>query len=60
MADPRRQNWYYTDDDRLAVTGQGLCLDLSDGSSANGNALQVWQCGTGNTNQVWTTNQLFA
>ncbi|GMK53993.1 hypothetical protein CspeluHIS016_0105790 [Cutaneotrichosporon spelunceum] len=53
------QNWYYTDDDRLAVTGAGLCLDLTEGSDANGNGLQVWQCGDGNTNQVWTTNMLF-
>lgn len=38
----------------------GLCLDLTGGSTDNGNPLQVWECGDGNTNQVWTTNVLLA
>ena len=32
----------------------GQCLDLTNGSSANGNVLQTWSCTTGNNNQVWT------
>ncbi|KAL0570866.1 hypothetical protein V5O48_011091 [Marasmius crinis-equi] len=30
------------------------CLDVRDGSSANGNTLQVWTCASGNTNQLWS------
>lgn len=33
----------------------GFCLDLTNGNKANGNRMQIWQCSTGNTNQVWTT-----
>lgn len=47
------QSWYITGDNRLALENQGLCLDLTDGSTANGNGLQVWECGTGNKNQEW-------
>jgi hypothetical protein len=48
------QAWYYTDDNRLAVEGQGQCLDLPSGGQWNGNVLQTWQCATGNNNQAWT------
>ena len=48
------QTWYYTDDHRIALYNQGLCLDLTNGSTADGNVLQTWSCTTGNTNQVWT------
>lgn len=48
-----QQSWYITGDNRLALENQGLCLDLTDGSTANGNGLQVWECGTGNKNQEW-------
>ncbi|GMK53578.1 hypothetical protein CspeluHIS016_0101640 [Cutaneotrichosporon spelunceum] len=51
-----RQFWWYTDDNRIAMTDRGLCLDLPGGQTWNRNPLQVWQCGTGNTNQVWTTS----
>ncbi|BEI90886.1 uncharacterized protein CcaverHIS019_0309560 [Cutaneotrichosporon cavernicola] len=51
-----RQEWWYTDDNRIAMTGRGLCLDLPNGQTWNGNPLQVWGCGAGNTNQVWTTS----
>ncbi|KLT44575.1 ricin B-like lectin, partial [Cutaneotrichosporon oleaginosum] len=50
-----RQLWYYTNDNRIAVTDSGFCLDLPNGKTHNGNLLQVWQCINGNTNQVWTT-----
>ncbi|KAF5368698.1 hypothetical protein D9615_010311 [Tricholomella constricta] len=48
------QKWYYTDDKRIALTGQGLCLDLTKGDLSNGNQVQTWKCGNGNKNQVWT------
>ncbi|BEJ13562.1 hypothetical protein CspHIS471_0307360 [Cutaneotrichosporon sp. HIS471] len=51
-----QQQWYYTNDNRIALTNQGLCLDLTDGRATNGNQLQVWSCGNGNANQVWTSN----
>ncbi|GMK53992.1 hypothetical protein CspeluHIS016_0105780 [Cutaneotrichosporon spelunceum] len=54
--DVPQQNWYYTGDNRIALTDQGFCLDMTDGNKSNGQRVQIWQCGTGNTNQVWTTN----
>lgn len=48
------QQFYRTDDLRFAVEGKGQCLDLTDGSLNNGRQTQTWQCGNGNTNQVWT------
>lgn len=38
-------SWYYTDDDRIAITGGNQCLD------DDGTRLQTYQCTTGNTNQ---------
>jgi hypothetical protein len=32
----------------------GKCLDVTDGSTANGNQPQLWDCTSGNANQVWT------
>ncbi|MFC7272587.1 ricin-type beta-trefoil lectin domain protein [Paractinoplanes rhizophilus] len=32
----------------------GKCLDVTDGSTANGNQPQMWTCTPGNQNQVWT------
>ncbi|RDB27192.1 Endo-1,4-beta-xylanase A [Hypsizygus marmoreus] len=49
------QAWYYTDDNRIAVTGRGLCLDLTNGVLTNSNRLQTWWCTDNNKNQVWTT-----
>ncbi|RDB27190.1 Endo-1,4-beta-xylanase A [Hypsizygus marmoreus] len=49
------QAWYYTDDNRIALTDQGLCLDLTNGVLTNSNQLQTWQCTDNNNNQVWTT-----
>jgi len=48
------QNWYLTGDNRIALTDSGLCLDLPNGNKAAGQRLQLWKCGTGNNNQVWT------
>ncbi|KAI9633272.1 uncharacterized protein MKK02DRAFT_39251 [Dioszegia hungarica] len=41
------QNWYYTDDNRIAITGGNQCLD------DDGTRLQTYQCTTGNTNQIF-------
>ncbi|KAJ7149426.1 ricin B lectin domain-containing protein [Mycena crocata] len=30
------------------------CLDLTDGNKTNQNALQIWECVAGSTNQKWT------
>src|SRR4051794_10226100 len=32
----------------------GKCLDVTDGSTANGNQPQLWDCTAGNANQQWT------
>jgi glucosylceramidase len=32
----------------------GKCLDVTDGSTANGNQPQLWDCVAGSTNQQWT------
>ena len=48
------QTWYYTDDQRISLENQGLCLDLTNGSTADGNVVQIWSCTPNNTNQVWT------
>jgi hypothetical protein len=52
------QSWWYTDDDRIAIEGKGFCLDLTNGDLTDGNMLQLWQCSTGNTNQIWTTTKV--
>ncbi|KAF9466903.1 ricin B lectin domain-containing protein [Collybia nuda] len=47
------QSWYWSDDNRITLQGKGLCLDLPNGSTQNGNQVQTWQCSNGNTNQIW-------
>ncbi|CAA7269993.1 unnamed protein product [Cyclocybe aegerita] len=47
------QQWHYTDDNRIALEGQGQCTDLTNGLFTNGNQLQTWQCTDFNTNQIW-------
>ncbi|GAA2494361.1 ricin-type beta-trefoil lectin domain protein [Winogradskya humida] len=32
----------------------GKCLDLTDGSTTNGNLPQIWTCVAGSSNQTWT------
>ncbi|KAJ3504999.1 hypothetical protein NMY22_g17733 [Coprinellus aureogranulatus] len=49
------QAWYYTDDKRLALTGRGFCLDLTNGDTCNGNIMQIWSCTNWNANQIWST-----
>ncbi|KAL7413805.1 ricin B lectin domain-containing protein [Mrakia frigida] len=48
------QQFYRTEDKRIAVEGKGQCLDLTNGSLDNYSQAQTWACSTGNTNQVWT------
>ncbi|KAL0945344.1 hypothetical protein HGRIS_000842 [Hohenbuehelia grisea] len=48
------QAFYYTDDKRIAVTGKGQCLDLTDGDLTNARQSQTWRCTDNNNNQVWT------
>lgn len=31
-------------------------MDVTDGKQQNGNQVQVWECGTGNANQVWSND----
>nr|WP_296069057.1 ricin-type beta-trefoil lectin domain protein [uncultured Actinoplanes sp.] len=38
----------------LVSSLNGKCLDLTDGSTANGTQPQLWDCTANNTNQVWT------
>jgi glucosylceramidase len=40
--------WY-----QVINTNSGDCVDATNGSSANGTAVQQWSCGSGNTNQEW-------
>jgi glucosylceramidase len=38
-----------------AISGLGgKCLDVTNGSSANGNLPQIWDCVAGSANQTWT------
>ncbi|KAF9446179.1 carbohydrate-binding module family 13 protein [Macrolepiota fuliginosa MF-IS2] len=48
------QQWSWTDDNHIALTGRGLCLDLTSGKLDNGNPVQTWQCMDANQNQIWT------
>ncbi|KAH6885084.1 carbohydrate-binding module family 13 protein [Coprinopsis sp. MPI-PUGE-AT-0042] len=45
------QQWYFTTDNRIALEGQGLCVDLPNGDITNGIQLQTWQCTDNNMNQ---------
>ncbi|TFK65366.1 carbohydrate-binding module family 13 protein [Pluteus cervinus] len=47
------QDWYLTADNRIALTNQGQCVDLTNGNSTNGVQVQTWQCTDNNNNQVW-------
>lgn len=48
------QQWYFTDDNRIAVENKGQCLDLTNGVLTNGNQAQTWACTASDDNQVWT------
>jgi hypothetical protein len=38
----------------LVSSLDGKCLDVTDGSTANGNQPQLWDCTAGSSNQQWT------
>ncbi len=40
----------------LTNTGNGKCLDVADGSTADGTPAQMWTCYPGSQNQSWTLN----
>ncbi|KIJ54205.1 carbohydrate-binding module family 13 protein [Sphaerobolus stellatus SS14] len=50
-----QQTWFYTDDNRIALQGQGQCLDLTNGILTNSNQVQIFQCTDLDTNQIWIT-----
>lgn len=39
------QTWWQTDDGRIALQGQGMCLDLMDGIMWGNTPTQLWECG---------------
>lgn len=47
------QAWIATQDTRIVLAGTALCIDLPSGNTANGQVLQTWTCGDGNTNQIF-------
>ncbi|TFK65369.1 carbohydrate-binding module family 13 protein/putative endo-1,3-beta-glucanase, partial [Pluteus cervinus] len=48
------QDWWYTDDNRIALTNQGQCVDLPSGDATNSNQVQIWKCTDNDGNQAWT------
>ncbi|THA29469.1 coagulation factor 5/8 type domain-containing protein [Streptomyces sp. A1277] len=40
----------------LTNTGNGKCLDVTEGSTADGTPAQMWTCYPGSQNQSWTLN----
>lgn len=48
------QQWYYTGDNRVALTNQGFCLDLTNGATTNANVMQIWQCATGKSHHLFS------
>lgn len=45
-------------DFKMVGKGSGKCMDLAGGSSSNGTQLQIWTCGSTNTNQNFAIKQL--
>ena len=39
---------------RITSDANGKCLDVTNGSTADGNQPQMWTCYTGSANQNWT------
>ncbi|CED83142.1 Ricin B lectin domain [Phaffia rhodozyma] len=52
----KQQQWYYTNDNRIAITGGNQCADNTNGILSSANTLQTYQCITGNNNQVFTVS----
>lgn len=53
------QAWWLTDDGRIALEGQGLCLDLTDGSMVPGTIPQTWQCVDGGSGRLHRSGALW-
>lgn len=55
-AGAQNQLWFYDTQRRLhPYHAPSKCLDLTNGGTADGNPLQIWECGT-QTRQVFNTN----
>ncbi|PPQ75089.1 hypothetical protein CVT24_010154 [Panaeolus cyanescens] len=50
-----QQKWLYNSQNQLVLQNLGLCLDLENGITTNGNKVQTWRCASGNLNQVWNS-----
>jgi len=50
-----QQSWFYTDDERIAVTNMGLCLDVPNGNLTNEQQLQTFKCTDEDQNQEFTS-----
>jgi hypothetical protein len=48
-----QQTWNKLSTGQIQLNGTDFCLDLTHGSTANRNVLQLWKCEAGNKNQVW-------
>ncbi|KIJ30441.1 carbohydrate-binding module family 13 protein [Sphaerobolus stellatus SS14] len=49
-----QQTWIRTDDGRIALVNQGLCLDVPNGNLENGQVLQTFKCTDNDQNQFFT------
>jgi Ricin-type beta-trefoil lectin domain len=47
--------WTYHDD-VISTFSNSKCVDVTNGNAQNGQALQIYDCNQGNTNQQWGTN----
>ncbi|MEV4603219.1 RICIN domain-containing protein [Amycolatopsis sp. NPDC049253] len=47
------QKWSAGANGSLVSAGSGKCLDVEDGSTANGTKLQIWTC-SGGPGQRWS------
>ena len=52
-SDSPKQSWWLTNDQHIAATGSGMCLDVKDGSLWDSGSLQVYSCASDNNNQLF-------
>ncbi|PYC67042.1 hypothetical protein C7C46_30515 [Streptomyces tateyamensis] len=48
------QQWSYRGDGTLANTASALCLDVYGGGTADATRLDIWTCGSHQSNQAWS------
>jgi hypothetical protein len=48
-----QQQWNKLGSGQIQLANTNWCLDLTHGSTANRNVLQIWTCEAGNQNQIW-------